>query len=59
VRLYKCCVLSMAQYRDARRIARLGQKAVHGKPFDVERARTLLDRVEEFVISTSEESEAE
>ena len=58
VRLYKCGVLSMGQYRDARRIARLGQKAVHGKPFDAERARLLLERVEAFVISTSEETEA-
>jgi hypothetical protein len=53
IRLYKAGVFSIGQYRDGRRIARLGQKAVHGKPFDAERARALCEMVSEFIAETA------
>ncbi len=52
VRLLKAGVFTMAEYRHVRRIARLAAKAVHGKPFDIERARELLAKVVEFVEKT-------
>jgi hypothetical protein len=49
VRLLKCGEFDMAHYRAARRISRLAIKAVHGMPFDRERALRLLAMVTEFV----------
>jgi hypothetical protein len=49
LRLLKVRVFTMGDYRQCRRIARLAAKAVHGKPFEIERARDLFERVSEFV----------
>jgi hypothetical protein len=49
IRLMKAGYMSMAEYRHGRRIMRLAIKAVHGKPWDRERAGRLLELVTEFV----------
>ena len=50
VRLLKAGLFTMSDYRAVRRIARLAAKAVHGKPFDLERAKALFESVQTFVI---------
>jgi hypothetical protein len=49
IRLLKCGVFTIDDYKTARRISRLACKAVHGKPFDRTRAGMLYAAVSEFV----------
>jgi hypothetical protein len=49
IRLLRAGVFTMSDYRAARRISRAAIKAVHGKPFDRERAGMHYAAVTEFV----------
>ena len=59
IRLLKCGVFTMDDYKSARRISRLACKAVHGKPFDRTRAGMLYAAVSEFVSEKVEVDEVE
>ena len=57
LRLMKAGIFTMGDYRKARRIARVASKAVHGKPFGVERAEELFEAVSGFIQSQDSEIE--